>query len=112
MTTMRTPISHAGKFKITDEAVRIFKCMYDDELPDCTCNVMASNADCPGCEQYSQLHRELRELLKLPPSHPGVIRPDVPCCYPRGTGGYEWWGEAQRLWAALDKLAFPDEQER
>jgi hypothetical protein len=109
MTTIRTPIRHTGKFKITPEAISLFKQM--GELPDCFCDVLKPNVRCTSCEQYKQLHGELCAVLKLP-AHcwPAIAHPDEKCPWPHGTGGADWWPEAQALWRALDRLAFPNEE--
>jgi hypothetical protein len=106
MSTIRTPIRHTGKFKVTPEAISLFKQM--GELPDCFCDGLGPR--CTPCDQYRQLHGELCAVLKLPSyCWPAIAHPDEACPYPPGTGGFVWWPEAQALWRALHRLAFPNE---
>jgi hypothetical protein len=108
MVTTRTPINRSGKFKITPEAVDIFRRMQD--VPDCYCGILKPDLICASCEQYKQLHRELHATLKLPPHlWPAIVHPDVECDCPPGHTSHAWWSEAQALHRALSRLAYPDE---
>jgi hypothetical protein len=94
MPTTRTPITRFGKFKVTPEAVEIFRRMQEAE----------------DREQAKQLLGELGDTMKLPPyCYPAVVDPDEACPYPKGHGIRDWWPEAQALWRILDRLAYPDE---
>jgi hypothetical protein len=105
LTTARTPIRKGSRFKITDEAIAIFRRM--GQLPDCVCD----DSSCGSCEDYRHLHGQLCAVLKLPPHcWPAIAHPDEDCPFMPGTGGFVWWPEAQSLWLMLNRLAFPPEE--
>ena len=80
MVTNRTPTKPSAALRITPLALTFFRRM--EEL-DCSCADVGADGlrpggQCPGCQQWWNLHSRLHDLLKLKPWHwPVYEHPDA-----------------------------------
>lgn len=88
MVTNRTPTKPSAALRITPLALTFFRRM--EEL-DCSCADVGADGlrpggQCPGCQQWWNLHSRLHDLLKLKPWHwPVYEHPDAGNPYPPGS---------------------------
>jgi hypothetical protein len=93
------------EIELTPKSVKLFRAML---ALKCSCNVLADDDECTGCQEYQRLNRELHQELKLRPWEgcPVVIHPDDEPTHSESSLGGEWQrGRGRDLYRELCRAA-------